>query len=39
MEIPVKYVDTPKRVDVRIDSLIKEIEIYDNSLHSTNQGS
>lgn len=35
MEIPIKYVDTPKRIDVRIDALIKEIEEYDNSLHST----
>lgn len=36
MEIPIKYVDIIWRVDVRIDSLIKEIEVYDNSLHSTN---
>ena len=33
MEIPIKYIDKPKRVNVRIDSLIKEIEIYDNSLY------
>ena len=33
MQIPINYIDTQKRVNVRIDSLIKEIEIYDNSLH------
>lgn len=33
MQIPIKYVDLIWRVDVRIDSLIREIEIYDNSLH------
>ena len=33
MEIPIKYIDNQKRVNVRIDSLIKEIEIYDNSLY------
>lgn len=33
MQIPINYIDKPKRVDVRIDSLIKEIEIYDNSLY------
>lgn len=33
MEIPIKYLDTQKRINVRIDSLIKEIEIYDNSLY------
>lgn len=36
MEIPIKYVDIIWRVDVRIDSLIKEIEVYDNSLYSAN---
>lgn len=36
MEIPIKYVDIIWRVDVRIDALNKEIEEYDNSLHSTN---
>lgn len=33
MKIPIKYVDIIWRVNVRIDSLIKEIEIYDNSLY------
>lgn len=33
MEIPIKYVDIIWRINVRIDSLIKEIEIYDNSLY------
>lgn len=33
MQIPINYIDQPKRIDVRIDSLIKEIEIYDNSLY------
>jgi hypothetical protein len=33
MQVPIKYLTVIWRVDVRIDSLIKEIEIYDNSLH------
>lgn len=36
MEIPIKYWTLIRRVDVRIVSLEKEIEEYDNSLHSTN---
>ena len=35
MQIPIKYWTVIWRVDVRIDSLIKEIEVYDNSLHLT----
>lgn len=35
MQIPIKYVDIIWRISVRCEDLIREIEVYDNSLYPT----
>ena len=33
MQIPIKELNKEERINVRCEELIREIEIYDNSLH------
>lgn len=33
MQIPIKAINKEERINVRCEELIREIEIYDNSLH------